>query len=213
MFGVDEAGRGPVLGSMFVACVAVESETTLPSGLRDSKRLSKARIATLADALRETAGISISVVEVPTARIDDEDETMTTVTVDAFADAITSASTTSEVGILDACHPDANTFRTLIAEAASRSEETLTAEHGADDEYPIVSAASIIAKDARERHVATLAEEYGDVGSGYPSDPTTKTFLTEYVATNGDLPGCARRSWKTSQNALEEAGQTDLDTF
>lgn len=206
MFGVDEAGRGPVLGSMFVACVAVDSLEALPEGLRDSKRLSNTRIATLANTLHTTADIRIAIVEIPIERIDDPEETMTTVTVDAFSEAIKAASHSEEDGILDACHTDADKFGSLVASASSRNSESFGSEHGADESYPVVSAASIVAKDARERHVAELREEYGELGSGYPSDSTTREFLEKYVAKNRNLPPCTRHSWKTATTVLEEAG-------
>jgi ribonuclease HII len=76
-----------------------------------------------------------------------------------------------------------------------------------------VGAASIIAKVARDAHVAELADEYGDVGSGYPSDPTTRTFLADYVDSHGELPPCARRSWSTCDDVLAAAEQATLGDF
>jgi ribonuclease HII len=89
----------------------------------------------------------------------------------------------------------------------------VTAEHGADERYPVVAAASIVAKVERDRHVEQLGAAYGDVGSGYPSDPTTRTFLREYVRDHGTLPACARASWKTCDDVLAAAEQSALDDF
>jgi ribonuclease HII len=85
--------------------------------------------------------------------------------------------------------------------------------HGADESDVVVGAASIVAKVDRDAAVAALAEEYGEVGSGYPSDPTTREFLREYVAETGDLPACARRSWQTCADLLAAADQSALDDF
>ena len=82
---------------------------------------------------------------------------------------------------------------------------------GEDD--PLVAAGSIVAKVARDGHVAQLAEKYGEVGSGYPSDSTTREFLREYVTEHGELPACARVSWKTSEDVLAAAEQSALDRF
>ncbi|NNC25056.1 ribonuclease HII, partial [Salinisphaera sp. USBA-960] len=79
--------------------------------------------------------------------------------------------------------------------SASRRDVDLVAEHGADETHAIVGAASIVAKVARDNHVAALADEYGDVGSGYPGDTATREFLRAYVREHGSLPGCARESW------------------
>jgi ribonuclease HII len=79
-----------------------------------------------------------------------------------------------------------------------------------------VGAASIVAKTARERHVERLAEAHtghGPVGSGYPSDPTTRRFLAAYVGEHGELPACARRSWSTSTDVLAAAEQSSLEEF
>ena len=66
---------------------------------------------------------------------------------------------------------------------------------------------------ARDDHVASLAETYGAVGSGYPSDSATREFLREYVSEHGELPDCARASWKTSEDVLAAAEQSALDYF
>jgi ribonuclease HII len=71
------------------------------------------------------------------------------------------------------------------------------AEHHADLNYPVVSAASIIAKVERDRAVARLRERYGDFGSGYPSDSRTIRFLKRWVAKEGEAPSFCRSSWKT----------------
>jgi ribonuclease HII len=89
----------------------------------------------------------------------------------------------------------------------------LRAEHGADEAYPIVGAASILAKVARERHVEELRAEYGELGSGYPSDPTTRSFLDSFVSEHGELPDCARGSWQTSQDVLDRLDQATLGDF
>ena len=86
-------------------------------------------------------------------------------------------------------------------------------EFGADADDDLVAAASVLAKSARESHVAALEAEYGAVGSGYPSDPTTRAFLREHVATTGDLPACARKSWATCEDLLAAAQQSALGEF
>ena len=83
----------------------------------------------------------------------------------------------------------------------------------ADEDHPIVSAASVIAKVERDAHVADLADEYGPLGSGYPSDPETRAFLEAHVAETGQLPGCARASWRTAVDVLGRAAQAGLSEF
>jgi ribonuclease HII len=87
----------------------------------------------------------------------------------------------------------------------------IVSEHKADRNYPVVSAASIIAKVERDGEVAKLAEKYGDVGSGYPSDEKTIDFL-ELCIELGDYPECVRRSWRPAKKVRGEKGtrQTKL---
>ena len=218
-FGVDEAGKGPVLGSMFAAAVWVEDEDVLPDGIADSKRLSPTRRETLAERIRSDARITVGVAEITTERIDDAHTDMNSLTVEAHAGSIERAlsdvvdeATTTPMGLCDACDTDADRFARRVADACDL-EIVVDAEHGADDGSPVVGAASVIAKVERDAHVAALSTEYGEIGSGYPSDPTTRTFLEEYVATEAELPPCARTSWSTCTDVLETAGQRSLGEF
>ena len=212
MFGLDEAGRGPVLGSLFVGFVDAPTEA-LPDGLDDSKNLSGETISTLATMLYNDSDVRTSVEEITVETIDAGEGDITSLTINRMA-ALISGCASSDRGVVDACHADATVFGELVRDALPASDaSTVTAEHDADTEYEQVMAASIIAKYEREQHVATLREEYGDVGSGYPSDPTTQEFLADYIDTHGDLPACARRSWQTSQDALAAAAQTELGAY
>lgn len=217
-FGVDEAGKGPVLGSMIAAAVFVTDRSILPDGIADSKRLSPARRESLATTLRERDEIAVGVAEITTDRIDDPDTDMNSLTVEAHARALESAaqagaSVSDNTSVhCDACDTDADRFARRVADACS-FELPVEATHGADDEDPLVGAASIIAKVERDAHVSALGEAYGEVGSGYPSDPTTRTFLETYVDTHGELPPCARRSWSTCDDVLAAAEQTSLEGF
>ena len=208
-FGVDEAGKGPVLGSMFAAAVAGDPDD-LPEGVADSKRLAPGRREELDAAIRES--MRVGVAEVPVARIDDPETDMNELGVAAQADALARVAGDGLAGYVDAADVDEGRFGERVA-ASVDADVDVTAEHGADDEYDIVAAASVVAKVARDAHVDGLRDEYGDVGSGYPSDPTTRDFLEEYVREHGELPDCARSSWQTSDDALAAAEQSALDEF
>ncbi|MCD2198749.1 ribonuclease HII [Halobacterium sp. KA-4] len=208
-FGVDEAGKGPVLGSMFAAAV-VGSSKDLPDEVADSKRLSPARREDLDERIRERCEVGVA--EVPVERIDGPETDMNTLTVDAQASALDAVAADGLAGYVDAGDVDEARFGRRVAEGVT-ADVDVTAEHGADDEYALVAAASIVAKVARDSHVEELSAEYGDVGSGYPSDPTTRDFLREYVREHDALPDCARESWQTSRDALAAAEQSGLDEF
>ena len=122
-FGVDEAGRGPVLGSLFVACVRADP-ADLPAGIDDSKRLSSARRKALAAELRADDGISTAVVEVTPDEIDDPGIDINALTVAAAAEAIERVVEDGLSGVVDACDTDAARFGRRVSRrrrARSRS--------------------------------------------------------------------------------------------
>jgi len=90
-----------------------------------------------------------------------------------------------------------------------RADCEVAARHKADRDFPVVSAASIIAKVERDRAVARLRDRHGDFGSGYPSDPVTRAFFLERMKRGEPLPDYVRKSWKTWLNLK----QTLIDAF
>ncbi len=217
VLGVDEAGRGPVIGSMFVAGFMVE-ESELPEledlGVKDSKKLSANRREQIRDELDDIGRFELK--EVEAGDIDELREVMTLneIEVEAFADVIKRF----EPGrvIVDLPEPDGDRFVKKLKGKlpAEFSEVDFVAEHGADDNYPVVSAASIVAKSAREAHVSALVEKYGfDFKSGYPHDPETIEFLETYLEEKGELPPETRRSWSTAERILKQSEQSSFDDF
>ena len=229
--GVDEAGKGPVLGPMVAAAVRVADTervgtAALPDGLADSKRLSADRRESLATRLREHEAIETAVGVVTTDEIDDPDTDMNRLTVAAQVRALSGLVRAGDRVVVDAGDVSESRFARRVAAGvsaacgenglASECSVDVTAEHGADDRFPLVSAASIVAKVERDRRIALLADEYADfgsLGSGYPSDRTTRAFLADYVDATGELPACARRSWSTCEDVLTAAKQSSLDSF
>jgi ribonuclease HII len=206
--GVDEAGKGPVLGSMFAAAVRADP-AALPEGVGDSKGIPAQRRERLAAEIRAAAD-AVVVAEVTVGRIDDPNTDMNELTVAAHAEALAGAAAADDEALVDAGDTNAVRFERRVE---SQSPPAVRAEHGADESHAIVGAASIVAKSAREAHVADLAAEHGDVGSGYPSDPTTRAFLRSYVDEHGSLPACARESWQTSRDVLAARDQASLGEF
>jgi ribonuclease HII len=129
--------------------------------------------------------------------------------------------------LLDAGDTDADRFAERVLERLDGEGSTadhpttsgprVDARHQADEDDPLVGAASIVAKVARDAHVEDLAAavdaRFGDLGSGYPSDPTTREFLRSYVDATGELPDCARESWQTCADLLAAAEQSALADF
>ena len=87
-----------------------------------------------------------------------------------------------------------------------RYKTKIISQHKADRIFPVVSAASIIAKVERDSEIAKLRLKYGDFGSGYLTDDKTMIFLKRLLDGKGDYPSCVRKSWKPAQKAKSEHG-------
>lgn len=209
--GADEAGKGPVLGPMVAAAVRAPADA-VPDGVDDSKRLAPSRRRELADRLRDDAAVDVSVAVVSPARIDDPETDMNGLTVAGQVEAIAAVAGDDDSVVVDAGDVDAGRFGRKVG-AGVDAAVTVRSEHRADERYPHVAAASVVAKVHRDARIEALADAYGEVGSGYPSDERTRTFLAEYVRENGELPACARASWSTCDDVLAAAEQSSLADF
>ncbi len=215
--GVDEAGKGPVLGPMIAAAVRAET-ADLPEGIADSKRLTPATRESLADRLHATDAVDIGIGVVTVEEIDDPETDMNRLTVATQVRAITAVAEGGDRAIVDAGDVSESRFGRRVTDgvASEGIDIVVTAEHGADDGYQLAAAASIIAKVERDSRMAAVGADYDDcgpVGSGYPSDPTTREFLATYVDHHGELPACARQSWSTCEDLLTTKQQADLSDF
>ena len=219
--GVDEAGKGPVLGPMVAAAVRAD-DSDLPDGIDDSKRLTAAKRESIATQLRESPAVGVGVGVVTTDEIDDPETDMNSLTVTAQVRALGDVTADGDHALVDAGDVSESRFARRVADGVADAGTVtaggvaidVTAEHGADEASRLVGAASIIAKVERDNRIDALNEEYdGDIGSGYPSDPTTREFLADYVDRHGELPACARASWATCEDVLAAAEQSDLAEF
>ena len=219
--GVDEAGKGPVLGPMVAAAVRATPDL-LPDDVDDSKRVSPARRVAIAAELRAHDAVEVAVTTVEPAEIDAPDTDMNTLTVRGQARAVRGAIEPGDRVVADAGDTSEDRFARRVAEYVTEGDGNdaappdVHAAHGADETDSVVGAASIVAKvarDARMRAVDAVYPEYDGVGSGYPSDPTTREFLRAYVDDHGDVPAHARRSWSTCADVLAAAEQSGLDEF
>jgi ribonuclease HII len=201
LLGADEAGKGPVVGSMFVAGLVIEEEKLFDLagiGVKDSKLLAPARRETLA---RKILGIATDhyILEVKPNVIDELRTVMTMndIMVKSFSQVL--ARLHADRAILDAADVDAARFARRV-KAASQTTMDLIAEHKADQRHSVVSAASILAKVQRDASMRELEEAmHCKIGSGYPHDQDTLDFLQNWVKENHDLPACARHSWATAE--------------
>jgi len=205
--GVDDAGRGAVLGPLVIAGVCVREdklEQLIKIGVRDSKLLSPYKRANLYHQIMNIAD-SVSVLKLKPEQIDDyvlkrkKYEKLNYLEAISMAKVIESLD--AEIVYVDASDVNPERFKKDILETLKRKVEIISIHH-ADRIYPIVSAASIIAKVTRDRELSDLSQKFGNIGSGYPADDRTIKFLEQWVKKYGDMPPFARRSWKTVKRLL-----------
>jgi len=216
VLGIDEAGRGPVIGSMFIGGFLVD-ESDLDEleelGVKDSKKLSDKKRESLREKIDSIGETFLK--EVTASDIDDLREVMSLneIELKGFADLIDRAE--ADKVFMDLPEPNAERFIGKVKDLMDSSTDAeFTAEHGADDTFPVVSAASIVAKSARENHVEELKKKYGyDFKSGYPHDSPTIEFLEKYLEEYGELPEETRLSWSTAERIIKEGSQNSLDDY
>ena len=114
-----------------------------------------------------------------------------------------------DVVYVDSSDTDTERFRNNILDELTYRPR-IVSEHHADDTYPVVSAASILAKVRRDTRIGEIREHYGDFGSGYAHDPKTIKFLGDYYYANKEFPPIVRRSWKTLRNIVRDVYQSKL---
>jgi len=215
--GVDDAGRGSVIGSLVIAGVLMK-DTDLPKlvhlGVKDSKLLSPRRREMLAPAIGRIV-LKCRVTKLNPRDIDKVVQTgrklhkLNRLEAQAMAKIIELL--TPDIAYVDASDVLEKRFEQHISELLPVKIK-IVSKHKADRKYPIVSAASIIAKVERDKEIAELKEKYGDFGSGYPSDPKTISFLRQCLQKSENYPDFVRKSWKPAKKAKSEKDslQTEL---
>jgi len=224
LIGVDEAGRGPVLGPLVVTAFALPKDDVsllVEAGVKDSKQLSPDKREQLFKWIRTTAaerGWQFKIHKSSPASIDIAMalETLNEHEVALFAHCVSHLECGEEGGILqlDACDVNAERFGNKVGLKLSSwlesGEWDIDSRHGGDDIFPAVAAASIIAKVERDRAIEEIELEIGfPIGSGYTSDNTTQQAITKLL--NGHRPHPQLRwRWETVKRAWNELGKGDV---
>jgi ribonuclease HII len=213
VLGIDEAGRGSVVGPLVVGGFFVPADrlaSLAGLGAADSKALTPAQRRAAYARLRE-AGTRHHVTLSP-SQIDEAVAIGGLNELEARAFGALVRRTRPEIAYVDACDPVAERFGRTVARHAS-TETRIVACHHADRDLPVVGAASIVAKVLRDAALARLRRTLGpELGSGYPSDRRTRAFVAEALR-RGDPPAWLRASWRTTQALLPSRSPRSLETF
>jgi len=202
ILGLDEAGRGCVLGPLVVGafcCTDEDLEEVVRSGATDSKKLSKKKrqeILKKLPSLGQTHRLEVSPKQI-------DDGNLNTLEEGCFINLILHFK--PDIVYIDApTHPRGIPALQQRLEMAIRKQgmnlPKWIIEPKADLNYPVVGAASIVAKVHRDSIIAAL----GDVGSGYPSDPKTRNWLKGFIDRNESFPSCVRTRWGTISDLRQQ---------
>lgn len=204
VLGIDEAGRGCVLGDLVIAGFFVEDpdEPTLrAAGAGDSKAMSASRREAARSAL---ARVGTPDVRCVSARAIDAGN-LNALEEDAIVDLVR-AHRPDRV-ILDALgHPSSlPALAGRLTDRLGPLAPTWTIEPKADVTYAVVGAASVFAKTTRDERLDETRRTFGDFGSGYPSDPKTRAWLVAWARTRAPWPEFVRTRWQTVSDLAQQA--------
>ncbi|MDI6840507.1 MAG: ribonuclease HII [bacterium] len=203
ILGIDEAGRGPVVGPLVVCgvvCAEEEASRLKEAGVRDSKTLTREQREKLVPIIKSIIQ-EFRIIKIPPNEIDREN--LNEVEIKAMSTLIQWARVRKVILDVPANTKGIKKYCNKIKQLIHDSEVEIIGEPHADSTYPIVSAASILAKVARDWEIDELHKKYGDFGSGYPADPKTRKFVQEWYKT----PGIVRRKWLTCAEILVTTGK------
>lgn len=215
--GIDDAGRGPVIGPMVLAGVLIDDkieDLLKKEGVKDSKQLTQKRREFLEKMIKEKAE-TFEIVIVYPEEIDNRGGDNKLNELEAIACAqiinkINKGFNKIQV-VLDCPSVSPNKWKDFLKmKIDNLSNLEIACEHKADVNHVSVSAASILAKCVREKEMQKLREKYGnEIGSGYTSDPMTQRFLAKNLY-KYDGDGIFRKSWQTWKDAKGKAEQKRL---
>lgn len=218
ILGIDEAGRGPVIGPMVLAGCLITEEAQIELkklGIKDSKELTQKRREYLSEKIKELAETFEIVLSHPT-EIDNsinDGTNLNLLEAKKIAEIINKINKGyDKIKVIIDC-PSVTIGKWtdhLKTHIETLSNLEIVCEHKADKNHVSVSAASILAKCVREKEMEKLKEKYGiEMGSGYTSDPSTIRFLELNVEKHNDS-GIFRKSWETWRKESEKIIQRRL---
>ena len=212
--GIDEAGRGPLIGPMILAGVVVDesgAENLRSLGVKDSKLLLHGKRVMLYEKI-VSAARKFRIISIPPREIDEalNSKSMNLNRLEARACAEIINELRPDKAIIDCPSSNPAEYTAYLKGLLDDQNVQLVVEHKADVNYVECAAASILAKVTREQEIEKIKKEKGDFGSGYPSDPKTVRFLDENY---GRHPEIFRRTWATYKKRAGVKGQKTFKDY
>lgn len=213
--GIDEAGRGPVIGPMVMAGVLIEEQaiSKLKSmGVKDSKLLTKKKREHLFEKIKQTVK-QYKIMIIPPKEIDNalESDHLNLNWLEAHKAAEIINNLNPQKVIVDSPSNNCQSYTRYLKKLLHNPKTLqLICIHKADLKHPEVAAASILAKVTRDREMEKIQEKYGNTGPGYMSNEITQKFLKENWETH---PEIFRHSWVSYKNHKQAKFQKTLEDF
>ena len=216
ILGIDEAGRGPVMGPMVYACAYWKEEydenIRKKFKFNDSKALKPEEREKMFEQIKSHPNIiRYELIVLPSDYISKEMLKRQKVSLNQIsqdsAKSLIKTAIDKKVNVrkifVDTVGP-AGSYQTLLKNSLEDRTIEVTVEPKADAKYECVSAASIVAKVTRDKNIEIIEKEDKDCGSGYPSDPKTKEWLKDNYDNIFGFGREVRFSWKTVENMFKE---------
>ncbi|MBI2565314.1 ribonuclease HII [Candidatus Woesearchaeota archaeon] len=212
--GIEEAGRGPVIGPMVMAGLVIEEpdeKKLVELGVKDSKQLTarqrEARYDKILAIAKKYQIVILQPKEIDEAVLSDSMNLN-------LLEAKTTANILNELkpdkAIIDCPSTNIPKYTEYLRNLLKNKIDLLCAHH-ADENFPVVSATSIIAKVVRDQEIMNLKKKYNiDFGSGYTSDEKTQSFIEKHW---NHYPELFRHSWATFKKQQEKSIQSNLSKF
>ncbi|MFH0867841.1 MAG: ribonuclease HII [Candidatus Woesearchaeota archaeon] len=214
--GIDEAGRGPILGPLVMCGLLIKEEDEkklVKLEVKDSKLLTKARREFLFDKIKDVS-YKYEIIEIYPDEIDNavnNHDGLNLNKLEARKSAEIINLLKPDKAIIDAPSNNIKSYKEYLMGYVKNKNIKLILEHKADVNYPIVSAASILAKVTRDNEIEKIKKKIKiDFGSGYMADPKTVDFLEKYYEKHSEL---FRKSWMPYQNKVNKKFQSKLEDF
>lgn len=198
ILGIDEAGRGAVIGPLVIAGVVFKDDDEIfeilySHGIKDSKLLTSFKRKELLGVIKKLKHRHITFKIKPNIldkhSLNELEASYSSKIIDKLKPKIAYIDVpASGKGIENYCNK--------IKERCSHRTKIFGANK-LDINNIVVASSSILAKEEREKSIRLLKKSYGDFGSGYPSDPKTREWLKWWKKNNNQWPDIVRKKWKT----------------
>ena len=197
--GIDEAGRGSVIGPLVIAGISIKKSNIKKLediGVRDSKALTKNKRSFLFDKILDVSEF-VCIYKLDCKTIDENVYQKKLNKLEGIIMSSIIKYISADIAYVDSCDINIDRYTNYLKSNLNlKSNINIIAMHKADRLNPIVSAASIIAKVTRDREIQILEEIFQNIGSGYPSDKKTMCFIKNWIKEYKEFPNFVRKSWR-----------------